>query len=283
MDIRPVGLGPADAGVSRAQGQIAPLKSSAAAEILLRSQLPLPDIAAVELAGLSEPDLARLGAIIERPLPESVIARVEELSNSASQSATSGDVARAISLVGEFVKLDPRRADTVASEPAFQPMRADLERLLVQLREVAKIDAEAHVDRAAQLLKETGITRIAEWDAPAETVLGVASHLIEYGTYFNCTSGTELARVVAENCNAPRTASRSGIGLSYRFVEHTRKLWKHAPLLVLLLGWLALGLVVGGTAALTRSSLPRLTELWASGFLALILFGLYMRIRNLRL
>jgi hypothetical protein len=67
--------------------------------------------------------------------------------------------------------------------------------------------------------------------------------------------------------------------------ERLKKLWQRAPLLVLLLGWLAAGLVVGSVMALFRegwvaSIIGPFFEIWALGFLALILFGFYMQLRR---
>ena len=68
-------------------------------------------------------------------------------------------------------------------------------------------------------------------------------------------------------------------------VAFLKNLWRRAPLLLLLLGWLAGGVAGGSLVALLRSDLPPSTvswffEVWALGFLALVGFGFYMRVRN---
>jgi hypothetical protein len=64
-----------------------------------------------------------------------------------------------------------------------------------------------------------------------------------------------------------------------------KSLWRRAPLLVLLLGWLVAGLFGGAVAALflnerAAAAVAVFFEIWALGFLALVGFGFYMRVRN---
>ena len=70
-----------------------------------------------------------------------------------------------------------------------------------------------------------------------------------------------------------------------------RILWQRAPLLVLLLSWFAIGLVAGTASILLRTLAPESWpaslidfgfETWALGFLALVCFGFYARIRDIR-
>jgi hypothetical protein len=68
-------------------------------------------------------------------------------------------------------------------------------------------------------------------------------------------------------------------------------LWQRAPLLVMLLVWFAVGFSGGCVFALLRSYWPEMWpeslvadgfEVWGLGFLALIGFGFYARVRNIR-
>jgi hypothetical protein len=71
-----------------------------------------------------------------------------------------------------------------------------------------------------------------------------------------------------------------------------KQLWRRAPLLVLLIAWLAAGFVAGSVSAILRILWPPETwpegfvsagfEVWGLGFLALVGFGFYMRVRNVR-
>jgi hypothetical protein len=67
-------------------------------------------------------------------------------------------------------------------------------------------------------------------------------------------------------------------------------LWNRAPLLVLLLGWLTAGLIAGPAAILLRGLWPEIWpaslvdfgfEVWGIGFLALVCFGFYARVRTI--
>ena len=69
-------------------------------------------------------------------------------------------------------------------------------------------------------------------------------------------------------------------------------LWRRAPLLLLLVAWLAVGTAGGLASLLQRKVWPDAWPswlndagftLWALGFPALVLFGFYMRVRNVRL
>lgn len=69
-------------------------------------------------------------------------------------------------------------------------------------------------------------------------------------------------------------------------------LWNRAPLLVLLLAWLAIGTAGGLASLMQRAVWPEAWpswlvdagfSLWGLGFLALVLFGFYVRVRNVRL
>ena len=69
-------------------------------------------------------------------------------------------------------------------------------------------------------------------------------------------------------------------------------LWRRAPLLVLLLAWLAIGTAAGLASLVQRKVWPDAWppwladagfSFWGLGFLALVLFGFYARVRNVRL
>lgn len=74
-------------------------------------------------------------------------------------------------------------------------------------------------------------------------------------------------------------ARRGGVA-RWRQMAHSgaRKLWFRAPLLALLLAWLIAGLV-----AVAVVPLQAVFDIWALGFLALVGFGFYARVRNVRL
>jgi hypothetical protein len=74
-------------------------------------------------------------------------------------------------------------------------------------------------------------------------------------------------------------------------MNRIRKLWLRAPLLVLLLAWLAAGFVGGLASAILRIYWPQGWpeslaaagfEVWGVGFLALVMFGFYARVRDAR-
>lgn len=84
---------------------------------------------------------------------------------------------------------------------------------------------------------------------------------------------------------ATDSAGRRWTGLGSSAWSGTRRLWTRAPLLVLLLGWLAAGLCTGTAAILFAASaapVNAIFEVWAIGFLAIVCFGFYARVRSIQ-
>jgi hypothetical protein len=242
------------------------------------------------LHGLSEADLAKLIRIVEPPVLQTAAARSAELFQRAASFAAAGDVTRALAGVAELARLDPRRAESAPSEPAFQKIRTEVDLLLARLRDVARLDAETRIGRAAAATESAALAALDDWDAPPRRLLQVAAHLLEHGGYASSLHAAQLAQSILDQA-ARVPPARSPAGLSAvralrrswtSTIERVRTLWDRAPLLVLLLSWLVLGLTGAAVSALSGISSPGLVELWATGFLGLVVFGFYMRVRNIR-
>ena len=87
------------------------------------------------------------------------------------------------------------------------------------------------------------------------------------------------------------TAHKTWTALRISTSPRLRNLWQRAPLLVLLLSWFGIGVVAAPTAVLLRTLAPESWpaslidfgfETWGIGFLALVCFGFYARIREIR-
>jgi len=81
-----------------------------------------------------------------------------------------------------------------------------------------------------------------------------------------------------------------GESVQSKWLPRIKKLWARAPLLVLLLGWLAVGFVAGSIYAILRMYGPSNElepsvswgfEIWGVGFLALVGLGFYAKVRDL--
>ena len=271
------------------------------------------------LTALSEPDLARLVAILEPPqLPQNV-ALADEWLQAAISATAAGELARALQTVTELAALDPKRAETVVREAGLQAFRPQLESLLSRLAHASTLDAETRVAQAAQAVEAGMMKRLPGWDANPEVLLRIATRLLEAGGHANAVRAAEVAQTVITAAHwGPATAVAAPVFTSdavtkprerasavlppvlrdtwQRFQKRAPArllaLWRRVPLLMLLLTWLLVG-TVGGTAAYVQRRIwPDVWpswlvdagySVWGLGFLVLVLLGFYARIRNVRL
>ena len=320
MDVRPVSSGPAGTGLTQGAGNAGPVAKAPAATTANNAQTTAVIDAAI-LSLLSQPDLARLVAVLEPPQTGQNPTRIGEFLQAATAAVAEGDVTRALQAVAEIVRLDPFRAETVRTEPGLEPIRPQMDSLLARLANVARLDAESRVTEAARTVEERGGKPLPEWEARPETLLAIANRLLDAGGHVNSVRATQVAQVVIDAAHwAPATVAlpdapalrRAGNeeerrssqaitvpGLEGRWAVLRKRapaqlavFWRRAPLLVLLLAWLAIG-TAGGLVSWTQRKLwPEawpgwLSDagftLWGLGFLALVLFGFFSRVRNVRL
>src|SRR5688572_17290670 len=83
------------------------------------------DTIATSLSELSELAVLRFLEIIERPLSPDNQAQLEVLRGAALSAAAEGNVRQALVKLAEFAELDPRRAETLESEPELASLRAE--------------------------------------------------------------------------------------------------------------------------------------------------------------
>ena len=316
----PVGSGLSGADLARGAGPVAPAPKISAPS----STASTPASTAVDAAllqALSEPDLARLVAVLEPAQSPPTAARINELVEAVMTAAAAGDVERALQQATQLSALDAARFETIRAEPGLAPIRPQVEALLPRLANVAKLDAESRIAEATQLVEQSRLTALPEWDARPETLLAIANRLLEAGGYVNAVRSAHVAQIVVDGARwAPAATEVTQPGLpglrselevgpilarspivsalreSWRIARSRAPgrmgaLWKRAPLLVLLLAWLAIG-TVGGLASWAQQRVwpdawsPGLSDagftLWALGFPALVLFGFYMRVRSAR-
>jgi hypothetical protein len=153
------------------------------------------------------------------------------------------------------------------------------------------------------------------------TVMASAERLFQLGTHADYLRSTELSQVILDHFGyasaiapAPmRTIAGQGTAqagalvrtrafalprlrllrdaataMGAAFRRRVAGTWARAPLLVLLLTWLSMGLLGGPVFRLMRSDLldsvlaSTAWDLWALGFLGLVGFGFYVRVRRVR-
>jgi len=313
MDVPPVGAGPSAADLARMTGPGPTATPTAGTTAGQPASSPSSALDAAAWAALSEPDLARLLAVLEGPPSIERAAQFSAALQAAVSATAAGDAEQALAAVVQAVSLLPTQAEAVRSEPGLEPLRAQVDSLLGRLAQVARLDAEGRLAKAADLVETLGLKTAAEWEARPETLLLLAGQLLDAGGHANSVHAADLAQIVIDAAHwAPASAPTLdspipgaagwerilGGGAASMRQDRARtpgrikKLWKRAPLLVLLLAWLALGLAGGAVSLLARrvvadgplaSLISAGFDLWALGFLALVLFGFYTRVRNVRL
>ena len=320
MDVRPVGGGPAGTDLPKA-GPVARAADVGAASPAGNAQAATPLDAAI-LSALSEPDLARLMAILEPSQTPQNITRVNELFQAVMAAAAAGDIGRTLDGITQLAGLDPSRAEAIRTETPLEPFRPEVDSLFTRLTNVAKLDAQSRLGHATQIVEGSRLNALPDSDARPGTLLLIASRLLEAGGYVNAVRAGQVAQLAADDAHwAPAAAavsvphtpgflneSEEASGLSRdpivaalhqswtiirsRAPGRMAALWRRAPLLLLLAVWLAAGTVCGLASWVQQRFWPEAWPswlndagftVWALGFLALVLFGFYMRVRNVRL
>ena len=270
---------------------------------------------------LSEAEIASVldltGSVINHPESLERTERLDSLLRSAIAAVAGGDVNQAIRHLIQFARGDSRRAETLASDPAFAPIRAEVDNLINKLTATAKMDADGRIAHAVELVEKLGAQTPRVHEIRAETLILIARHFIDAGGYANLVHSAELSQMLIDQCrwapvSAPTLQDIRTVEIASKDHEFAAsggllsalsricarllkllvaKLWLRAPLLVLLLVWLIVGLACGAVSALIRRYWPDTLPaslvtggfaVWVTGFLALIAFGFYMRIRHVR-
>ncbi len=284
------------------------------------------DVAATLSTQIAAPDLARLSAILEPHSSSEVAAHITELTQDATLALAEGDRTRALANLNEIAAVDPRTIAVLAPEQLLQPIRPEVDHLLNRLTTVAKMDAEGWLTQADEALETPDRAPLPDWQTKPATLLEVAHRLYDAGGYTNYVRSADLAQTIinpaavayspfmeqyaASLATKPAdaairleneeilpkkptlpTAAETFSALRGAAMPRVQVLWRRAPLLVLLLGWLTTGLIAGPTAILLRALWPEIWpaslidfgfEVWGIGFLALVCFGFYARIRDVR-
>src|SRR5579864_2447694 len=229
--------------------------------------VPAEDIVATILQELATPQIADLIRVIdERRLPENGAA-VEALMRAAISAAADRDVATAVVKLTALFKAAPEQAEAILTEPALQPIRGDVETLLRQLTSEAKSDAEQKLTEAARVFETASPTRTARTELNLETVLAVANRFFDQARFAGYVRAGDLDQVVIDHFSPEQVPIITGVPVAGanravpqirlrqsvpgtragfrpwrgKATERLKVLWRRAPLLVLLLGWLALG------------------------------------------
>jgi hypothetical protein len=270
---------------------------------------------------LAVADLLKLSQILQPPSPPEIVARVEGLIQATVTALREDRPERAVGRFIEAVTTDPSRAEELRSNPEIQAIRNTMDQVLVRLTNVAKMDAETKLTSAERVIEDAGWQKLPHWETAPQALLGIGHRLLEAGGYANYIRAGELATTLQSAywgattiqpppVNRPGALKkehthlgRRGAGwaaLGYSSWERLREtlppqfqgLWERAPLLAMLGAWFVLGLSAGLVSVLAKALWPNSWivsasdfgfEVWALGFLALVGFGFWARVRKPRL
>jgi hypothetical protein len=229
--------------------------------------------------------IADLIAGVEQRRPIQSPEVIAELLRAAVSAAEEQDFVRALERTRELVSMDPERAETLASEPAFESIRAEVSQLLRDLAASARSDAEQKLNNAQQALA-TGGAKLTEADrTDLQTILSVAVQLFDTGQQANYIRAGDLAEVVMVQSGwtlagvpvwVPVEAPGPG-----RVAGRWENLWRRLPLPILVLAWLALGLAAALPFLTIHAGRPVAAlaiGVWGIGLVALVRF--YRRARQ---
>ena len=276
------------------------------------------DSNAATLGQLAASDLTQLAAMLERQQDPVVAGQVEGLVRDASSAIAQGNTLEAVGTLNQVAALDPQTIEVLRTDPAFAAMRPEIDHLLNHLTPMARMEAEASLGRAEQAMEQGALREGAELPMRAGNLMEAAHRFYDAGGYANYVRASDLAQTIYDNYSPwminynDATLVRTGAGVSRdagskvalqgniqnaweavrKSAPHkVKRLWVRAPLLVMLLAWLALGLIVGPVAILIRSWAPEsfpesfidfFYEAWGLGFLAMVGLGFYARVRRPR-
>jgi hypothetical protein len=242
------------------------------------------DRIAATLQDLSGQQVGQLLTLLDHARGNQDPMLIEGLLKDAVAAAHGQRLPDALKTLEKMVVLSPEHGPQLArTEPGLIHVQRDFRDLMQRLETGAKTEAERIV-LAASLAVAMDAQRMlapnttAPNTIPPQDLLALAARFLESGQYANYIRAAELGGIVLARYSGRPAGSRG---------ERLRKLWRRAPLLVLLLGWLGVGLVGGVLSVMERLSgagpiSEGTVEIWATGFLMLVLFQFFVTVRNFR-
>jgi hypothetical protein len=232
------------------------------------------DSAGAFLQLLSTPPMQDLLRGIEAHRFAQEPAALESLLQTAVSAVASHDVPRAIAALSEYIGRNPDHAAALANSPLLAPIQGEVRELVHRVTEDARTEAVSMVATAGVAV-DAAVRHSEQLNGLG--VLEVAERFIESGQLANYIRAQELGQAVITFYAAER-------GQSERDERRVVKFWRRVPLLVLLAGWLALGLAGSAIALLVRVAGGELNaamvqacfEFWGVGFLALVVLQFFV-------
>lgn len=243
--------------------------------------------------------LTGLDARALRLLAETLIEGAARAPESTAPAASPPPSDR-ISVSVEALSAAPLQHLLQTIEQRLFPPSATLQDISAPAAADAKDAALKSVEKAAQSIEHAGIgvhSPHIPADLDPQTVLALATRMIETQQYPNYLRATELSNTIVTwyegpipdvplsrpiSIGAPAKIRPAANPHPRKWTQATARLWRRAPVLVLLGGWLLsgiLGALLLIVAGVSRESSPLLT-IWALGFPALIVLQFLLTIRG---
>jgi hypothetical protein len=240
---------------------------------------------------LASPQIHHLLNSIDAPRSSQDAAALDGLLQAAGSAAVHRDAPRALAALAEYVNRNPEHASALLANPSLNAIQGDVKELIRHITMDAKGEAVRLIGVASGVVDAAA--RHPE-GLDARGILAVAERFVESAQLVNYIRAAELSQaVIGFYAPAPIEVM---IGAQRAVRPHparglVRSWWRTVPLLVLLLGWLALGVAAGAIALLARlagvellsaSTIRVCVDFWGVGFLALVVFQFWISVRNFR-
>jgi len=235
----------------------------------------------------------------------------------AREAVQTGDHATALEHLEQALTAQPAYAAAAAQDPAFAPIRVPMQQLVNRAStppplppEVSTVGPAAEEPADSSQAIRSGIEAVRlvalarSPDAPdpiphAQAYLDVARAHFELGAYAGyvvAAQAAALAQEIAEDSKVSRSLKRRAFPgsrpqsrlqpLRRAAWRTARRLWEKLPLLAILLGWFAAGVLAGLLSLPFQQGLAGmrgiLFPVWALGLVAMVLGGFVRSLRRLR-
>jgi hypothetical protein len=237
------------------------------------------DRIAATLQDLGGQQVGQLLTLLEHARANQDPMLIEGLLKDAVAAAHGHRLPDALKTLEKMVALSPEHGLQLArTDPGLVHFQREIRDLTQRLETSARSEAERIVLAASLAVATDALRIVAPNTVPPQDLLALAMRFLESGQYVNYIRAAELGRIVLARYSGSAAHSRG---------ERLRKLWHRAPLLVLLLGWLGIGLVGGVLSLVDRYGGQGpigegAVEVWATGFLMLVLFQFFVTVRSFR-
>jgi hypothetical protein len=234
---------------------------------------------------LSTPQIHDLLHNIDMHRSQQEPAVLEGLLQTAGAAVAHHDVPRALAVLAEYINRNPEHAAVLPTSPSLLPIQGEVKTLLRNMTQDARAGAERLIAAAGLAVDGAGSRHPEGLNGAG--VLALAERFAESGQLVNYFRAAELGEAVIALYSGTHAdiapEKSSGRAVRRPLVEWAGRLWRRVPVLVLLVGWFALGMAVGAITVLARAATSTVeagVEVWGVGFLVLVVLQFWISVRS---